>query len=73
MVYHADNPGSLAEYESVAHHLFDGTAIPAPTGRTASYVIAASNSSALDKSQADVVCTGTNDQVTIQAVINALP
>jgi hypothetical protein len=41
------------------------------TGRTASYVIAASNSSSLDKSQADAVCTGTNDDVIFQAALNA--
>ena len=45
----------------------------APTGRTASYVIAASNSSATDKAQADYVCTGTNDQNTINTAISALP
>ena len=44
-----------------------------PTGRTASYVIAASNSSALDKSQADFVCNGTSDITDIQTIINNLP
>ena len=44
----------------------------APTGRTASYVIAASNSSATDKAQADAVCTGTSDNTTIQTALNTL-
>ena len=43
----------------------------APTGRTASYVIAASNSSSLDKSQADAVCTGTNDDTIWTNAISA--
>jgi hypothetical protein len=39
------------------------------TGRTASYVIAASDATPLQKSQADVILTGTNDQVTINAAL----
>jgi hypothetical protein len=46
------------------------------TGRTASYVIAASDAPAIVKAQADYVCTGTSltsggDNVQIQAAINA--
>ena len=40
-----------------------------PTGRTASYVIAASNATATEKAQADVVCTGTADNTIWQAAI----
>ena len=47
--------------------------LEAPTGRTATYVVAASDASALSKSQADYVCDGTDDQVEIQAAIDALP
>lgn len=42
----------------------------APTGRSA-YVIAASDATALEKAQADVVCDGTNDEVELQAGITA--
>lgn len=49
--------------------------ISAPTGRTATYVIAASDATALEKSQADVVCsgasTGDTDDVIIQRVFDA--
>jgi len=38
--------------------------------RTASFVIAASNSSARDKAQADVVCDGVSDEEEIQAKLN---
>lgn len=44
-----------------------------PTGRTATLVVAASNSSVLSKYQADYVCDGTDDQAEIQAAIDALP
>ena len=43
------------------------------TGRTATLVVAASNSSAKSKAQADYVCDGVDDQVEIQAAIDALP
>ena len=43
--------------------------LTAPTGRTASYVIAASNAPASVKAQADYVCTGAADQVTIAAAL----
>lgn len=44
-----------------------------PTGRTATFVVAASDSSVLSKAQADYVCDGIDDDVQIQAAINALP
>jgi len=48
------------------------TTLNAPTGRTATYVIAASNATALEKAQADYVCDGTADNVEIQAAITSL-
>jgi len=44
-----------------------------PSGRTATLVVAASDSSAKGKANADYVCDGTDDQVEIQAAIDALP
>ena len=41
--------------------------------RSATFVIAASDSSTLSKQQADYVCDGVDDQVEIQAAIDALP
>lgn len=41
--------------------------------RTATYVIAASDSTSQSKAQADYVCDGTDDHVEIQAAIDALP
>ena len=41
-------------------------------GRTATYVVAASNAPANVKAQADYVCDGVDDQVEIQAAIDAL-
>lgn len=41
--------------------------------RGATVVVAASDSSAKSKAQADFVCTGTNDHVTIQVALDALP
>lgn len=41
--------------------------------RTASLVVAASDAPALVKAQADYLCDGTNDEVQIQAAIDALP
>lgn len=41
--------------------------------RSATLVVAASDSSAKSKAQADYVCDGTNDEVEIQAAITALP
>ncbi|KKN79300.1 hypothetical protein LCGC14_0340820 [marine sediment metagenome] len=44
-----------------------------PTGRGATLVVAASDSSAASKAQADYVVDGTADQVQIQAALDALP
>jgi parallel beta-helix repeat protein len=41
--------------------------------RTATIVVAASNSSAAGKAQADYACAGTSDDVVIQEALNALP
>jgi parallel beta-helix repeat protein len=46
--------------------------LTAATGRTATYVIAASDAPAHVKAQADYVCDGTADNVEIQAAIDAL-
>jgi len=47
--------------------------VPLPVPRTATRVVAASNSSDLGKKQADYVCDGTDDEVQIQMAIDALP
>jgi hypothetical protein len=54
-----------AEYESTDAHV-------GGTGRTATYVIAASDAPAHVKAQADYVCDGTADNVEIQAAIDAI-
>ena len=41
--------------------------------RSATFVVAANDSSTLSKQQADYVCDGTDDQVEIQAALDALP
>ena len=43
------------------------------TGRAATFVVAANDSTALAKQHADYVCDGVDDQVEIQAAIDALP
>jgi len=48
------------------------TFYPAST-KTATFVVAASDSTTQSKAQADYVCDGTDDQVEIQAAIDALP
>jgi len=50
----------------------EGTCEP-NTVRTATLVIAASNSSAASKTQADYVCDGIDDQIEINAAMNSLP
>jgi hypothetical protein len=45
--------------------------LTAPTGRTATYVIAASDAPANVKAQADAVCTGTEDNTVIQVAVTA--
>lgn len=51
----------------------ESDAMTVPEGRTTTIVVAASNSSAVAKEQADYFCDGVDDQVEIQAAINALP
>lgn len=46
--------------------------LDSPTGRTATYVVAASNAPDHVKQQADYVCNGTNDEVEINAAIEAV-
>ena len=43
------------------------------TARTATFVVAANNSSATSKQQADYICNGTDDEDTINDAITALP
>ncbi len=52
---------------------YDLNAIHENMVRTATYVVAASDAPAHVKRQADYVCDGIDDQVEIQAAINALP
>ncbi len=73
----SDNKYKLTQsvYEADTTHLIGGTA-SIDIARTASYVIAASNSSALSKAGADYVCGDgiyTTDDQYIQAAIDALP
>ena len=51
----------------------DNTSTSTAPVRTATFVVAASDSSAKSKDQADYVCDGVDDQVEIQAAIDALP
>lgn len=55
------------------HSFKSATAIENPVGRGATYVVAASDSPAHVKAQADYVADGTADNVEIQAAIDALP
>ena len=50
-----------------------GQSIQAIIGRVPEIVIAASNSPSYIKARADYVCTGANDDIIINAAINALP
>lgn len=45
------------------------TTLNAPTGRSATYVVAASDATAHVKAQADAICDGTNDEVTINTYL----
>jgi parallel beta-helix repeat protein len=64
-ITHSKNPASLAEYQDVTHHEFNGI-LPTPTGRTATYVIAASDAPAHVKAQADVTVS-----TSVSTLINA--
>lgn len=61
-----------AEYEASNSHL-DSQGNTAALSRTATLIVAASDSSAKSKAGADYVCDGTADEVQIQAAIDALP
>lgn len=50
-----------------------GDGLRTRVGRCATFVVAANNSHALSKQQADYICDGTDDDVQIQAAIDALP
>jgi hypothetical protein len=68
----ANNLASESGFEyNATTDTFSVLNINAPTGRTASVVIAASNAPAIAKVQADVICDGTADNVEIQAVVTA--
>jgi hypothetical protein len=60
-----------AEWKADTTHLIDGVAGLEVT-RSATLVVAASDSSALSKSMADYVCDGIDDNVQIQAAIDAI-
>ncbi len=51
----------------------DSTAGASGKGRSATIVVAANGSTANSKAAADYVCTGTNDEITINTAIAALP
>ena len=44
-----------------------------PTGRSTTLTVAGVGATAISQAQADYVCNGTNDEVEIQAAVNALP
>jgi hypothetical protein len=60
-------------YDGVAADSLVTDNLDAPTGRGATYLVAASDAPTLVKDQADYVCDGTADNVEIQAAIDALP
>ena len=64
--------GTTLNATTIAATTVGATTLNAPTGRTATYVIAASDATVTEKAQADYVCTGTHDEVTIQAGIDAV-
>ncbi len=73
-IAHADIGTSLtrAEFEANTTHTI-GDVANLQIVRSATYVVAASDSTAASKAQADYVCDGTADDVQIQAAIDALP
>lgn len=50
----------------------DGDSLDIPTGRCATLTVAANDSSALSKQQADYVCDGTNDATILKAAITTV-
>jgi len=71
-VPYADSSSTLA---GDSDFTYDATSnvLSVPTGRTATYIVAASDSSVSSKAQADYICDGTADNVEIQVAIDALP
>ena len=63
--------GSTEDY--VITNVTVGTVVVGKITRTATFIVAASDSSASSKAQADWVCSGADDQVEIQVAIDALP
>lgn len=59
----------------VGFQVTDSGVLPSSTtkGNPTSIFVAASDSNAYDKSRADIVCTGSNDQLKIQQAVDALP
>jgi hypothetical protein len=64
-----DDLGSLAKKWANIY----GDAIHAPTGRCATFTIAANDSTAAAKAQADYICDGTSDEVQINTALAAVP
>jgi len=63
--------GTIADADDLTAHEAENDAHS--ISRTATLVVAANDSSALSKAQADYVCDGTADDVEIQAALDALP
>jgi len=76
-ILYAGTAGLLTDEAAFAYDAATNTLtvdnVDSPTGRGATYVIAASDALAHVKAQADYVCDGTADNVEIQAAIDALP
>jgi len=62
--------GAVFDLRSITANV---TTLNAPTGRTATCIVAASDSPAHIKAQADYVADGTADNIEIQAALDALP
>lgn len=69
--YDYRNPTNSVIAGTVTSTTVGATTLNAPTGRGATYVIAASDATATEKAQADVVCDGTADEVEIDSGIVA--
>ena len=69
--YYAHSIPSGTYTGNVSATTVGATTLNAPTGRTATYVIAASDAPAIVKAQADKTCDGTADDVQIQEALTA--
>ncbi len=65
------NVSIATSYLTGAGYQVFGAGVSTPTGRAATITIAAANASTLEKSQADYVCSGSNDSAQLQAAITA--